>query len=52
MVLAVGGGWLVLRATGSLSDMFAVLAAAMVIYGTLVAWSIARGAWFESILSK
>lgn len=52
LVLAVGGGWLVLRATGSLSGMFAVLAAAMVIYGTLVAWLIARGAWFESILSQ
>ena len=47
MVVAVGGGWLVLRATGSLAALFASLAVAMVIYGVVTVTAIASGAWFR-----
>ena len=46
MVLAVGGGWLALRLTGELAWVFGALALALVVYGTIVATAVARGAWF------
>ncbi len=46
MVVAVGGGWAVLRATGSTDWLFGALAVALVIYGATLATAIARGAWF------
>ncbi len=48
MLIAIGGGWLAYRLTGTLTAVFAVLAAALVIYGLTVATAIGRGAWFTS----
>ena len=47
MVIAIGGGWLLLRATGSPAWLFAALSIALVVYGVLVAGSIARGSWIQ-----
>ena len=47
MVIAVGGGWAVLHATGSLDWSFAVLGLALVVYGSMVATAIASGVWFR-----
>ena len=48
LLIAVGGGWLVLSATGSLRAAFVALAVALVAYGVTVAGAIAAGAWFRS----
>ena len=47
MVIAVGGGWLALRLTGSLAWVFAALGFALFAYGVTVASAIASGAWFR-----
>ena len=47
MVIAVGGGWAVLRLTGSLTWMFAMLAAALLVYGATVAAAVGSGSWFR-----
>jgi Na+-driven multidrug efflux pump len=47
LVLAVGGGWLVLSLTGSLAWTFAALALALVAYGVIVAGAVASGVWFR-----
>ena len=47
MLVAVGGGWLVLTLTGSLTWLFATLAIALMLFGTVIAVAIARGAWFQ-----
>lgn len=47
LVIAIAGGWLALRLTGSLSWVFAALAAALVIYGVLLSSAIASGVWFR-----
>ncbi len=47
MVIAVGGGFAVMRWTGSLGWTFAALAAALMIYGMLLASAIASGVWFK-----
>jgi len=47
LVIAVGGGWLVLSLTGSLAWTFAALALALVVYGTTVAVAVASGVWFD-----
>ena len=46
LVIAVGGGWLVLRWTGSVHWMFAAMTLALVVYGILITMTIASGAWF------
>jgi putative MATE family efflux protein len=46
VVIAVGGGWLALRLTGSLYGLFAALGAALFVYGLTIAVAIARGVWF------
>ena len=48
MTTALGGGWLVLRFTGSLHWLFAVLALSLVIYGTTVVLAVGSGAWFKA----
>jgi len=45
-VIAIGGGWLVLRWTGSVHWLFAAMTLALVVYGTLITRTIASGAWF------
>jgi Na+-driven multidrug efflux pump len=47
MVLAVGGGWLALRVTGSLSWLFVALGVALFAYGTMLVVAVASGVWFR-----
>ena len=47
MLVAVGGGWAVLAATGSLRWTFAVLGLALVLYGVTVVTAVASGVWFR-----
>jgi putative MATE family efflux protein len=47
MAIAVGGGWAAYAFTGSLTYVFATLAAGLVVYGCIVAGAIASGAWFR-----
>jgi putative MATE family efflux protein len=47
LVIAIAGGWLALRLTGSLGWVFAALAAALVTYGVLLSSAIASGVWFK-----
>jgi putative MATE family efflux protein len=47
LVVAVGGGWLVLSLTGSLAWAFAALALALVAYGVIVAGAVGSGVWFR-----
>ncbi|MFI5014357.1 MAG: MATE family efflux transporter [Hyphomicrobiales bacterium] len=46
LLVAIGGGWLVLRATGSLAWLFVALGAALAVYGVSIAVSVAAGVWF------
>ncbi len=45
--VAIGGGWLALRATGSLYWLFVALSAALVTYGVTLSAAVASGAWFR-----
>ena len=45
MAVAIGGGFIALRITGSLSWLFAALAAGLVLHGTLVLAAVLAGAW-------
>ncbi len=47
MLLAVGGGWLALEVTGSLSWVFAALGVALLVYGTSLTAAVASGVWFR-----
>jgi putative MATE family efflux protein len=47
LVIAIGGGWLALRLTGSLGWVFAALSLALVTYGITLSAAIASGAWFR-----
>ena len=47
MMVAIGGGWLALHLTGSLSALFAALALGMLLYGISLTVAIARGVWFR-----
>jgi len=47
LTVAVAGGYLALRATGSLSALFAALAAALAIYGAMLAVAVRAGVWFR-----
>jgi Na+-driven multidrug efflux pump len=46
LIIAVGGGWLVLTATGSVTLVFAMLGIALAAYGTIVGIAIWSGVWF------
>jgi len=48
LAIAVGGGWAVFAATGSLAWTFAMLSLALVVYGTALATAISLGVWFRS----
>ena len=48
LVISIGGGWLALRLTGSLTALFACLALALVVYGTIIASAVASGTWFTN----
>ena len=47
LLVAIGGGWIPLRLTGSLSLLFVALTIALVIYGVMLASAVASGAWFR-----
>ncbi len=47
MLVGIGGGWLALRATGSLLSLFLALGLGMFTYGVLVTISVALGSWFR-----
>lgn len=49
LAIAVGGGWLVLRTTGSLDWTFAMLATGMTVYGVAVTAAIVSGVWFREV---
>jgi putative MATE family efflux protein len=48
LVIAVGGGWLALSLTGSLTLVFVALGVALAVMGLLIAGAIKAGAWFSS----
>ena len=48
LVIAVGGGWLMLTLTGSLSLVFVMLSVALTVYGLIVGTAILSGAWFRN----
>lgn len=47
MVIAIGGGWVALRLTGSLPWMFVALSVALALYGVMLSGAIASGVWFR-----
>jgi Na+-driven multidrug efflux pump len=47
LVFAVGGGWAVLRLTGSLSWLFAALSIALIVYGLTLVAAVASGVWYR-----
>ena len=47
LLVAVGGGWLALTLTGSLTALFAALALGLAVYGVTVVTAISRGVWFR-----
>ena len=47
MIIGIGGGWLVLRATGSLFGLFGALGLGMLIYGIIMTATVALGTWFD-----
>src|SRR5271170_7293834 len=49
LMIAVGGGWLGLRLTGSLSAVFAALALGLLAYGVILSAAIRSGAWFGRV---
>ena len=46
VVVAIGGGWLALRLTGSLNWLFAALAFGLIVYGVALTAAVRSGAWF------
>ncbi|RYE33503.1 MAG: MATE family efflux transporter [Hyphomicrobiales bacterium] len=48
LLIALGGGWLALKLTGSLVAFFAMLALALAVYGSAVYWAVRRGLWFHA----
>jgi MATE family, multidrug efflux pump len=47
MAVALGGGWIALRLTGSLQWLFAALAVGLFLHGMIVLAAIGAGAWFR-----
>jgi putative MATE family efflux protein len=47
MVIAVGGGWLLLRTTGHIAYVFAALGLGLAVLGLMIAVAVRRGAWFN-----
>ncbi|MCB4767860.1 MATE family efflux transporter [Ancylobacter sp. Lp-2] len=47
VVIALGGGWIALRFSGSLSGLFAALAVAVVAYGVTVFAAVRSGLWLR-----
>ncbi|MFX6918863.1 hypothetical protein ABTH79_19320, partial [Acinetobacter baumannii] len=47
VAIALGGGWALLAATGSLTWLFAALALGLVVYGIVLTTAVASGRWFR-----
>ncbi len=47
MLVALGGGWLALRAAGSVTWLFAAQALGLVLYGAVVVAAVRSGVWFR-----
>ncbi|MEO4002083.1 MATE family efflux transporter [Mesorhizobium sp. CAU 1732] len=47
IAIALGGGWIALRLTGSLEWLFAAIALGMVVYGLTILAAVRSGAWFR-----
>ncbi len=52
LAVAVGGGWLALMVFGTLDWVFAALALALVLYGTMLATAIWSGVWFRTVSAQ
>ncbi len=48
LMIAVGGGWLALAATGSESSVFVMLAVALAAYGGIIGIAVRSGVWFRN----
>jgi len=46
VIIAIGGGWILLRLTGSLNGLLAALTLGLVVYDVSLAMAIRSGAWF------
>ena len=49
VIIAAGGGWIAVTALGGSNGLFAVLAAALVVYGVANVAAVAGGAWFTTV---
>ena len=49
MAIAVGGGWLLLRAGADLTWVYAALGVALLVFGLTIAGAVASGAWFRQV---
>lgn len=47
LTVAIGGGWLMLRWTGSLDHVFLALGLALATFGLVIAVAVSRGAWLS-----
>ena len=47
LLIAAGGGYLALRWTGNLTDVFMALAVALAAFGIINAAAVASGVWFK-----
>ena len=47
VVVAIGGGWLALRLTGSLNWLFAALAFGLIVYGVGITAAVKSGSWLD-----
>ena len=52
ILIAIGGGWLALWLTGSLTWLFAALALSLLVYGVTLASATASGVWFRTPRSR
>jgi hypothetical protein len=46
LIIAAGGGWLALRWSANLLEVFVAQAVALATFGLIVAAAVASGAWF------
>jgi hypothetical protein len=49
LTIAAAGGWLALRSSGQVSQVFVAQAAALIAFGLIVAAAVAGGAWFGRV---
>lgn len=47
IAIAIGGGWLALELTQSVTALFGALALAIFVYGTLIGYKVYSGVWFK-----